>query len=146
MADLELKVSDGDWTMDNIQLICKWLGFTVDQLEAHMLNDYLQWCLNKSYIPSINAPKISGSLALEVSTPDLQNLLADAVLFNYFKKMYTDCMLDFLEDVAGYKDAEITKKDALRMYKNCILNCFRFYNTDLLNQARNKKIIHHVRN
>lgn len=132
--------------MDRLSKILGLLDYTHDQLEDRIMVDWLQWCMAKSYVTK-GSFQTQNSIAVEVelSTPDLQNLMADSALFNYFQKMYVDCMLDFLEDTEGM-NPKPSVSEARTMYKNCIINCFRLYNVDLIKEARTKKIVEHVNN
>lgn len=131
---------------NQITKIASLLNCSISQLEDEILKKYFDWCSDKSYTPATKENAIGkNALNLELNMQDLQSLMADRALFNYFFNLYMQSMLDFLEDVEGMNPMP-TPKEARLMYKNRTNNVHRFYNTDLMTAARNKKIQHHVKN
>ena len=121
------------------------LACTNAELESIIMQQYFDWCSEKSYVPAPSTPGTTNVLDLQLNMQDLQSLMADRALFNYFINIYLQSMLDFLEDVDGMNPMPNTT-EARFMYKNATDKVHRFYNTDLMTAARNKKIQAHVKN
>lgn len=131
---------------NKMEIILRLLDCTTEEFEEMVLRHYFDWCSGKCYTPQASQRAINGvSIDLELNMQDLQSLMADRALYNYFFTQYLDAMLDFLED-AQFMRPLPTTTEARFMFKNCINNVHRFYNTDLMTAARNKKIVEHVKN
>lgn len=144
MADLKFNGTKYPWEMSKLEKILQLLGMTPQQLEDKMFQNWCLYCQEKSYILQKHQPH-EDAMVVELSLPDFQNLLADNALFNYFKKMYLDCMEDFYKDTKGMKPAPNIAESRV-LFNQCILECHRYFSSDLIKQARNKKIIHYVSN
>ncbi|TLP81385.1 hypothetical protein [Maribacter sp. ACAM166] len=130
---------------NKLDQIFRLLDCTADEMEEMVMRHYFDWCSGKCYTPATNKAIDCHALNLELNTQDLQSLMADRALFNYFLNQYLESMLDFLEDAVCMRPLPTTTEARL-MYKNSINNVHRFYNTDLMTTARNKKINEHVKN
>lgn len=129
--------------MNETTLLLQLLGYTASKMENEIIQEWINWCTDKSYVTNaVTKTKDGLTLSLEVSEPDLQNLLADTILFNYWKTKYADCILNFLTDVNGMNP----KPDVLQarlLFKRRVAESYRFYNTDIIHKARTKKIVNH---
>jgi hypothetical protein len=132
--------------MDRMDYIIGLLGCSKLEFEDLILQNYLQWCSDKCYTAApIKFNPNADALHLELNIQDLQSLMADAALFKYFIKLYIDVMLDFIEDVQGMKP-QPNANESRHMFNLCVGNIYRYFNTDLMTAARNKKIVEYVKN
>ncbi|WP_394749512.1 hypothetical protein [Spongiimicrobium salis] len=128
--------------MNRTKMIMSFMGYTEEQLEERLMQDWLRWCHNRAMLRADTTPD---GQSLEVVREDFQNLIADTALFHSFKKMYVDCLLDFLEDVKDMAPRP-SIKEAHEIYQMCVKNSHRLYNNEMIRSARNKKIECHVNN
>lgn len=131
--------------MNHLPKILELLNYTVEQFENIMLQDWLRWCEEKSLVVQ-EQPKSKEltALLLRLSIPDLQSLVADTALFNYFEKQYVDCMIDFMEDTEGM-NPEPNIVESRAMFNKNKLQLYRLFSMPLIQKARTKKIVNHVR-
>jgi len=117
------------------------LGYDDAQMENRIMEDWMRWCEAKSFSYSFKAENkhLGNVVVTQRNDYDLQNLVADTALFNFWLDVYMDCLLDFLDFVEGMNPTP-NHEEARQILNRSVIDTHRLFSKSLLNKARSKKI------
>ena len=99
------------------------LEMTSEMYDRHVLENYFLWCNLNSF-----------------DDQDCQKLLANAALFNWWYRQYSNLEQKFVEDACEYY-GKADKHVMRQLYTDFVIDIRRYYSKPLLKTARNHKPI-----